>query len=83
MGSDAEIEEEKQQSEEVTYPEGDWKKYLWGENAATLLFGYFYKVNPFFGIYYLCQFILALSACNFYSDSDRFLSCGITGYSTP
>ena len=50
---------------------------------SKLLFGHFYKVNPWFGVYYLLQFILALSAANFYSDSDRFLNCGIDGWNTP
>ena len=54
------------------------------DNPAKLFFnGYFYKVNSVFGLYYLLQFVLSLAAANFYSDSDRFISCGIENYNTP
>ena len=43
----------------------------------------FYSVNALFGLYYLSQFILAVGAANFYSDEDRFLSCGEEGLTTP
>ena len=69
-----------EEEEQVVYEEGPWSKYLWGGNAAKLLNGHFYALSATFGVYYATQFILALSAANFYSDSDRFISCGITGY---
>ena len=40
-------------------------------------------MNAVFGLYYLTQFVLALAAANFYSDADRFISCGVPGYDTP
>jgi len=69
-----------EEEEQVVYEEGPWSKYLWGGNAAKLLNGHFGALSATFGFYYVTQFILALSSANFYSDSDRFISCGITGY---
>lgn len=75
--------EQSTHEEPEIYEEGSWSKYLWGANAAKLLSGHFYKINITFGIYYITQFLLSLSAANFYSDSDRFVSCGIIDYDTP
>lgn len=74
------------QEEQVIYEEGPWSKYFWGNMGDTvpkLLNGNFYSVNAVFGVYYLTQFILALTASNFYSDADRFLGCDYDGYRTP
>lgn len=74
------------EEKEVVYEEGPWSKYLWGpmgSNVPKLFDGNFYSVNAVFGLYYLTQFILALCACNFYSDSDRFLGCEAEGYTSP
>jgi hypothetical protein len=71
------------EEEPVIYEEGPWSKYLWGANAAKLLAGHFYSINSTFGIYYITQFLLSLAAANFYSDSDRFISCGIANFDTP
>ena len=74
------------EEEEVIYEEGPWSKYLWGsmgDNVPKLLNANFYSVNSVFGFYYLTQFVLALAACNFYSDADRFLGCEAEDYRTP
>ena len=60
--------DDEQKSEIITYEEGRWCKYLWGANAAKLLSKRFYQVNVVFGLYYLVQFTMAVSAANFYSD---------------
>jgi|688.fasta_scaffold520515_1 hypothetical protein len=79
----SEVEAEIDKKPEVIHEEGPWSKYLLGGNAAKLLSKRFFKVNSLFGIYYLTQFILAISAANFYSDEDRFLSCGVKDLTTP
>jgi len=87
--SNVEADHNEGKDEKKVYNEGPWSDYLWGEGfwgtsvPKLLSDGYFYSVNSVFGIYYLSQFILALSACNFYSDNDRFLGCDYDGYRTP
>ena len=79
----SEVEAEIDPKPEIIYEVGPWSKYLLGANAAKLLSKRFLKVNALFGIYYLTQFVLAISAANFYSDEDRFLGCGVPGLVTP
>ena len=51
--ADHEATQSHDEQKEIVYEEGPWTKYLWGANAAKLLHGHFYKVNPIFGVYYL------------------------------
>ena len=74
------------QKEPVIYEEGSWGKYLYGEigaNAAKLINHHRWKFSAFFGTYYVLQFTLSISAANFYSDSDRFISCGVDNLTMP
>ena len=69
--------------EPVIYEEGNWGKYLWGKNVATLMNGRCVLFSFVIGFYYVLQFTLAISAANFYSDSDRFLGCGTSELTEP
>lgn len=68
-------DENEQEKEPIVYEEHPWKYYFQPANATKLMTKRWTKFAAWGGVFYTIQFVLMMSATNFYSDPQRVLLC--------